>query len=114
MIMDAAAPITEPKTPYELASEAFDRQAAVVNAQMGFMHAQILPPRHVGTSLQDIDNAHDRMVGAFAQLQSAAEGAGLEMPERTVSTFDMLTNSYSLFRGSDASTPSDAMIASLA
>lgn len=110
--MDTAAQTTEPKTPYEAALEAFDRQAAVVNAQMGFMHAQILPPKHVGTSLDDIDNAHDLMMETFGRLQSLAEEAGVELPESTVAKFDMLNNSYNLFRD-NASAPSDAMIISL-
>lgn len=113
--MDAAAPTTAPieqKTPYELALDAFDRQAAIVNAQMAFMHAQILPPRHIGTSLDDIDNAHDLMMETFGRLQSLAEEAGIEVPESTAAKFDMLNNSYNLFR-KNASAPSDAMIISL-
>ncbi len=111
--MNTAAPQqVEQKTPFELAHEAFDRQAAVVNAQMGFMHAQILPPRHIGTSLADIDNAYGLMVEAFGNLTAIAEDAGVELPEAAAQKFDMLAGSYALFSGTD-SHPSDALIASL-
>jgi hypothetical protein len=88
---------TPQKTPYELAHEAFDQQAAVVNAQMGFVHAMILPPRHINTDGASIQAAHDLMAERFETLRTIAESAGAEVGEDAVAKFQMLTNSYGLF-----------------
>ncbi len=88
---------TPQKTPYEMAHEAFDQQAAVVNAQMGFVHATILPPKHINTDSASIAAAYDLMTERFGTLQTIAESVGAEIDEDTQAKFQMLTDSYGLF-----------------
>ena len=103
-----AEPQQSPLTPYELAEQAFDRQAALLNAQMGWVHAQVFPPEHVRTDPQSIEKAHDALVERFGVLQALAGEAGAQVDEERTNTFNMLGRSYALYNRPSSGGPSAA------
>lgn len=96
--MSEATQLSEETTPAGLALGDFEKARATLNAQMAFVHAQVMPDSRVSTSPDAIEQAHKDLTAAYEALRTLEEAGEVSVDDEVHASFQMLQGSYTLYQ----------------